>query len=302
MKLSVVIPTYNRLDSLIFCLEKLSQQSLAREFFEIIVVDDGSDKSCQSEVEGFFRQQGVSGLYCRQNNAGPAAARNKGVNLASGEVVLFIGDDMLAADGFLRAHYDFHLLHGEETSALLGQVQWPVVWLKTDFMDWLDKTCFQFDFASLLPGEKADYKHFYTSNISLKKNFLLANGLFNESFPYAAFEDTEFGYRLGKNGLRLIYNPRALVYHYHKLTFGDYLFRMEKAGEGAAILCNLHPELKSEFIVFASWLSYLKYFIKWLISLAGRILKRPRWYYRFRLLNCYSYGYKQKQKNIRHYT
>lgn len=301
MKLSVVIPTYNRLDNLLVCLEALGRQSLPREFFEIIVVDDGSDKSCQKEVEAFFRRQGVFGRYYRQTNAGPAVARNQGVKMASGEAVVFIGDDMVVADGFLSAHYDFHLTHQEETSALLGLVQWPPSWPKTDFVDWLDKTCFQFDFISLSAGQEADYKHFYTSNISLKKSFLLANGLFNESFPYAAFEDTELGYRLQKKGLKLIYDPKALVHHYHKLTFSDYLSRMEKAGASAAILCGLHPEIKSEFMAEKSLPVVLKDLIKRSIALAGQILGRPRWYYKSRLLDSYSYGYQRQQKNIRHH-
>lgn len=297
MKLSVVIPTYNRLDSLTLCLEKLSQQSLSCEFFEIIVVDDGSSVSCQNEVETIFDKYGLTGRYWRQNNAGPAAARNRGVELANGEVVVFIGDDMMGEKDFLQVHYDFHNLYPQDYYAALGRVEWPLDWLKTDFMKWLDETSFQFDFVSLISDNTADYKHFYTSNISLKRNFLLTNGLFNESFPYAAFEDTELGYRLEKMGLKLIYKPQSLVYHYHQLTLDYYLSRMEKAGVSAAVLCGLHPELVKEFVIKKSLAQFFKDFVKKLIYLAAKILKQPQWekyYYRSMLLDRYIYGYKHK--------
>ncbi len=301
MKLSIVIPSYNRLEALLLCLESLSQQSLATNLFEIIIIDDGSDNDQQKLIETLFLKYKLEGYYYRQTNSGPAKARNKGIKMAKNEIILLIGDDMLVETDLLKNHYEFHLTNPESSQALLGRVVWSDKIILNDFMDWLERTSFQFDFKSLTDNKLVDYKHFYTSNISLKKDFLINNGLFNESFPFAAFEDTELGYRLIKKGLKLIYRSQALVYHHHEINFSDYLKRMERAGRSAAILVSLHPDIKKEIAPS----NKLKRKIKSLLCLALRCLnyfwknqKITEFYWRENLLKKYSYGYRQEQKNL----
>jgi len=305
MKLSVIIPSYNRLDNLDLCLEKLSRQTLGRENFEIIIIDDGSDNYEEKIIVSLFDKFNLSGKYFRQEKEGPAAARNRGVKLASGEIILFTGDDMMATENFLQIHYNFHCKYSADNFAMLGRVAWPLEWEITDFMKWLDTTGFQFDFASLKAGEETDFKHFYTSNISLKKEFLVDNGLFNEDFPYAAFEDTELGYRLWKRGLKLIYQPESLVYHYHRLDLGSYSIRTERAGVSAVILSRIHPELEDQILIKTNIKFYFKNIIKLVICLFGKIFRINKWRwhcYSLKILKHYVRGCRKEQKNISNHS
>ena len=91
-RVSVVIPTYNRKDSLLCCLESLRRQTLSLSEFEVIVVDDGSTDATGETLRNStwpFRLQ-----YVFQQNSGPSQARNVGVRNASGEIIAFTEDDV----------------------------------------------------------------------------------------------------------------------------------------------------------------------------------------------------------------
>lgn len=246
MNISVIIPTYNRPDNLKECLANLTAQTLVRKFYEIIVVDDGSSTNLEPLVKQSLENSGVKYFFIKQVNSGPAEARNKGVLAATGEVVLFIGDDIMASDNFLAEHYNFHLKNPNDDMATLGFTTWSKDIKISDFMVWLEASSFQFGYYALKPGQAAGHNYFYTSNISLKKRFMLNYGMFNSAFRYAAFEDVELGYRLIKAGLKLIYNPSAIAYHKHEVNIKDSIKRMEIVGKSAKVFTGLHPELTGE--------------------------------------------------------
>lgn len=246
MNISIIIPTYNRASSLKECLACLKRQTLEKSRYEIIVVDDGSSKNMEYLADEVLENSGVKYIFIRQHNSGPAEARNKGIRASRGEIVLFIGDDIMASKNFLSEHYDFHLKNPSDNMAMLGYTTWSKDIKITDFMVWLEKSGTQFGYDYIKPGQAVDYRYFYTSNISLKKIFMAKNGFFNNSFHFAAFEDSELGYRLIKAGLKLIYNPLAIAYHKHEMTIDGYLKRMEIVGRSAKIFAELHPELKKE--------------------------------------------------------
>src|SRR5436190_19710522 len=87
MFFSVIIPTYNRLDMLLRVLDALAAQAGAPEF-EVIVINDGSTDDTERVVG---QRAGIT--FRTQTNSGPGAARNRGVALAKGKFVVFIGDD-----------------------------------------------------------------------------------------------------------------------------------------------------------------------------------------------------------------
>ena len=87
------------------------------------------------------------------------------------------------------------------------------------------------------------FNFFYTSNVSLPRELLLEAGLFDTSFPHAAWEDIEVAYRLMQRGMRMLYRPEAVARHHHDITFASFRRRQEKAGEAAAIFYRKHPEL-----------------------------------------------------------
>src|SRR5947207_2978022 len=119
--LSVIIPTHNRAALLSECLRALEAQSAPRDAFEVLVLDDGSTDETRRMLEGrpfdlrlrsYFRPHG-----------GANAARNHGAAAAAGRLLLFLGDDMLAAPDLVAAHLGAHARCPEESTGVLGHIE-----------------------------------------------------------------------------------------------------------------------------------------------------------------------------------
>ncbi len=218
MRLSVIIPTHNRAATLARVLAAYREQSEAPD--EILVVDDGSSDATAAEVAAQAPDWGGERLrYLRQPRRGPAAARNLGLRAASGELVLFNDDDVIPTPALAAEHRAYHRRYPEAAAAALGKVEWHPEMRATPFMRWLGERGPMFGFGHFQPGARLDFISFYTCNLSLKREFLLAHGWFDERFPAAAFEDTELSWRLHRSGLVLRYHPAACGWHYQRFSF-----------------------------------------------------------------------------------
>lgn len=227
ISVSVIVPTYSRCNILSKCINSLLLQNVDNISYEIIVVDDGSvDNTKEMVLEYILATKDTSIRYYYQDNKGPATARNLGIRNALGRIVLFIGDDIIASYNMIDEHMKYHGTHIDEKYAVLGYTTWSKDIRITPFMKWLENGGPQFKYWSIRDKENVGYNHFYTSNISMKRDYLLKNGLFDEEFPCAAYEDIELGHRLEKSGLKIVYNEKAIGYHYHKTTLNDAMSRM----------------------------------------------------------------------------
>jgi glycosyltransferase involved in cell wall biosynthesis len=242
---SVVIPVYNSGAVISGCLQSLSCSDFPTDNYEIIVVDDGSSDDTYSIARKLSETSPARIGVLRQIHRGPAAARNTGIRNAGGRIVLFTGADCFAERGLLRNHVGAHELHKKENIAILGYTTWHPALKVSPFMRWLENSGMQFDYGRIGHGEEASYRHFYTSNISLKKNFMLKAGIFDESFVYAAFDDIELGYRLTSSGLKIIYNKTAIVYHLHPTDPLRYSHRQRMAGRSMVLFTRKHPSMAS---------------------------------------------------------
>lgn len=92
MKLSIIIPVYNTEKYLTSCLTSLINQDLATSDYEIIVVNDGSTDASE-EIILKYKNQYSNLVYIKQENQGVSVARNKGLDVAKGEYVLFVDSD-----------------------------------------------------------------------------------------------------------------------------------------------------------------------------------------------------------------
>jgi len=88
-------------------------------------------------------------------------------------------------------------------------------------MRWYGEAGGLFGYRQIQRKREIDYRFFYTANLSMKREFLQSYGNFDENFKMAAYEDIELGFRLSKAGMRILYNPRAVGYHYQFFTFAD---------------------------------------------------------------------------------
>ena len=240
MSFSVVIPTYRRCDTLFTVLDALAAQTTPPPF-EVVVVDDGSNDATPHRLAAYrppfpFR-------FFSQENAGPAAARNHGVREAAGRVVLFLGDDTVPEPGLLAAHAAAHAETRPHRFAVLGYTTWPRDTRVSPFLHHINEYGLQFGYRLIADPDNVPFNFFYTSNVSLPRDLMLAAGLFDTSFPHAAWEDIELAYRLMRRGMRMLYRPAAVARHHHAITFASFRRRQERAGEAAAIFYAKHPEL-----------------------------------------------------------
>ncbi|HEV7240578.1 MAG TPA: glycosyltransferase [Thermoanaerobaculia bacterium] len=237
MYFSVVIPTYNRLDMLVRVLDALEKQVDAPPF-EVIVVNDGS----KDDTERVMSQR--NGIVFRtQANAGPGRARNHGVSLAKGKIVIFIGDDTVPEPRFLFEHARVHREAGDDPMvACLGYTGWPHGERVTAFMDYINDYGLQFGYKLIEDGAVVPFNFFYTSNISIDREVLTAQP-FDTTFPSAAWEDIELAYRLDARGLKIHYNARAVTRHYHPMNVDSFARRQYTVGKSGAIFYQKHPEL-----------------------------------------------------------
>ena len=243
MNVSVVIPTRDRREELLRTLEALRGQRDPGAGFEVVVVDNGSSDGSLEAVQALANGGGAVRVRAiSQPRGGPAAARNAGVAAASGEVILFCGDDTEPADqGLIEAHARLHREAGNPCYGVLGHVAWSDRQEVTPLMDWLGRT-FQFGYANLDPGRIPPRRAFWTAHVSVRKEILERAGGFDTRFPWAAVEDVELGLRLERLGGWLEYHPELLVLHTHPTDLGRSLERSRRLGRSAALLHELHPD------------------------------------------------------------
>jgi len=237
---SVVIPTFERPETLLQVLEALGRQAGAVDF-EVVVVDDGSRDATPARLR--LLSLPYPFRVFRQENSGPAAARNRGVEESRGRSILFLGDDTVPEPDLLAVHAQ---THGEPRSfpvAVLGYTTWPRDRRVSPFLHHINEYGLQFGYGLIEDPEAVPFNFFYTSNISLPRALLRAAGLFDTTFPHAAWEDIEIAYRMMRMGMKILYRPAAVARHYHDITFDSFRRRQEKAGEAAAIFFQKHPEL-----------------------------------------------------------
>ncbi len=245
---TVVIPTYNRRAILRKTLLALMSQTFAPELFEVVVVDDGSSDDTVSMLRQFKAPFALRVVAA--DHAGANAARNLGIQAAQGRVVLITGDDMIPEPSFLEAHATFHERHPGDMDAMLGFIEWSPEIAVTPFMKFIVSAegGQQFAFHEVRRG-KADFRLFYTSNLSVKRDLLLNQPvLFDQDFTYPAYDDVELGYRLSAQGLQLHYNAMAVTCHHHDITLAGFVQRQRKAGHMAVVLARKHPELSQTYL------------------------------------------------------
>jgi GT2 family glycosyltransferase len=246
MRVSVVIPTCNRLHQLGNVVSAVEGQSRPdRVELELVVVDDGSSDGTWDWLEKMSEHPRITAL--RQDNAGPAKARNRGVEAATGDIILFLGDDTVPQPGWLEFHLEEHRLFGSSGPlAVLGYTSFAPD-IDSPFLRFINEYGAQFGYLLIEEPHAVPFNFFYTSNISLPRHELVRLGGFREDFPAAAWEDIEFAYRAVKDGLRIHYQPKARTDHRHCIRPRTFCSRQRTSGRSAAIFAELHPELE-EFL------------------------------------------------------
>jgi glycosyltransferase involved in cell wall biosynthesis len=206
-QISVVVATLNRQRSLVRLLQQLAQQTLSYDEFETIVVDDGSKESVA----------GILGLgttpfsltVLRSDHTGASAARHRGIEQSSGDIIVVLDDDVQIAADFLVGHMEMH--PPGSRNVVLGRIRPDLA---------ADMPLFERFHADVLERFALDVRagrlelcgtHLATGNVSFRRADYFAVGGFDSSLEHS--EDAELGVRLQKAGVTLKFAGQASVIH-----------------------------------------------------------------------------------------
>lgn len=274
MKVSVVIPTFNKAPRLKLMLASAVCQDFDLNEAELLLVDDGSTDETEQVVAEYKDKLNLTLL--QENHGGRSFARNRGIAAASGKIVIFSDDDVIWKDSFLKTHYQMHQLHG--LCVVHGQIRAlpfvkffedPVSGKLYEGMDsrvsltrlrskCISETDISLDFegkvhknSNLSATERMIHSVFTQgisslqwlgctgANFSVSLEDLKTVRGFDEGFGLTwGFEDFELGYRLKELGCEFFYSMEAA--NYHLVHFRETL--EEELKTSFDYFYSLHPE------------------------------------------------------------
>ena len=209
MRVSVVIPTVNRRDSVMRTVSTVLKQDFPADY-EIIVVADGASDDTAEALRKFQAGSPVRVLEFEKNR-GPSAARNAGWCAAAGELVVFLDDDMICTPGLLRAHVAAHRGSGNGEIVGLGAIyvspELPPSLASELFLRELGA---EYQRHREYPEEPWPESAWSFANTSVTRAVLERVGGFDERFRKR--EDRELGVRLLEAGVKQQFVSRAVAY------------------------------------------------------------------------------------------
>ncbi|MEM1451049.1 MAG: glycosyltransferase [Planctomycetota bacterium] len=245
-ELTVLICTYDRLETLKRCLASFEEQSAAGRY-EIVVVNDGSSDGTREWLDG--REHAAPIRVVHQENGGLSAARNAGLDVARGTYVLLVNDDTIADPDLVTEHLAAHAEHGPDR-AVLGTFEQPRAALDNALMRTLEESFLVFCYAGLDPSRLHDWTRFWTCNVSVSRQAIEDVGRFDVAFRHYGCEDTDLAYRLETlRDVRVVFHPAARAEHEHILTFEDLRRRNRTVASAFVRFFRKHPDA----LMHAGW-------------------------------------------------
>ncbi len=227
-RISVVLPTKDRLEYLTQCVESLARQDYPRENWRLIVINDGGQDPSAIITGRFFDSNSATLLSTPAQ--GPAAARNLGARHAEADLVAFLDDDCVLEPGWLR-----------EMATGIWQSPWHACGGQTLnlFPENFSARAYQY-FLEFYRG----YQHLpngdpyllMSNNAIYRRDVFLELGGFADCFPRPGAEDLDLSHRLCARGYRQHYVPEARLRHAHPRTAGRYLRQQFQYGRGYALM------------------------------------------------------------------
>lgn len=228
VNVSVIVPAYNAERCLPDCLVALVAQDYPRDRYEVIVVDDGSTDGTTQVAA----RDGV--IRLRQPHLGPAAARNTGIRLARGDLLLFTDADCAPAPDWISAMVE--TFANPSVAGCKGVYRTSQRSLVARFV----QVEYEEKYAKMQFGRPIDFVDTYSA--AYRKTVLMREGVFDERITAPSVEDIELSFRLAERGHKLWFNPWAVVYHYHPETIGGYLRRKLRYGSWRFRVYQRYPD------------------------------------------------------------
>lgn len=235
---SIIIPTYQRCNSLKRVLTSLTTQTFPHNAYDVIVSIDGSEDGSREMVENFKSPYQLR--YIWATNSGRASACNRGIRQAMGQVVLILDDDMEPSPSLVEAHYSVHSIRTKV--GVIGAAPIKVDESSTPITRYIAS-----EFNSRLlkmadPNYHFKLWDFYGGNFSIRRETLLEAGEFNNMFKIYGYEDIELAYRLLKSGVSIVFDPDAICTQNYEENFIGLARKTITSGKTSVFVVSMHPE------------------------------------------------------------
>ncbi|NJX14995.1 glycosyltransferase [Tamlana crocina] len=236
LQFSFIIPVYNRPDEI----QELLQSFEALEDstgYEIVIVEDGSEKSSKSVVDRFSETLNIS--YFFKENSGPGDSRNFGMKHAKGNYFIILDSDCILPKQYLNEvkkslQTDYVDCFGGPDAAhpSFTNLQKAINFSMTSFIT-----------TGGIRGRKNSVDKFQPRSFNMglsKKAFEASNG-FGRIHPG---EDPDLSIRLWNLGFKTKLIPEAFVYHKRRISWSTFYKQVHKFGLVRPILNSWHPSTK----------------------------------------------------------
>jgi len=238
IEVSIVIPTFNRQESLVRTLDSLFNQTCPQENFEIIIVDDGSTDDTKKLIHE-IKKSHQNLCYLKQKNKGAASARNLGIFNAKGDIIGFTDDDCILSSTWVELAIES--FKDIEFCGIQG-ITLPEKEIKIQ-----NKIFYYSDVVTHTGKEK--YDTYPTCNIFYRKKNLIQVSGFDEKMGSIS-EDDDLAFRLIKKGYKIHLNQNMIVYHEVRyLNIIKYAFKRLKRNESIPLFFKKHPEFRDRLFL-----------------------------------------------------
>jgi len=233
MRATIQLCTYNRAALLERVLDACFEQTAAPDTYEVVLVNDGSTDATAEVIARARTRATCAFEVIDQVNSGLAKGRNAGIARARGERIIFTDDDVLPLPNLVEEHLRSHDAH--PTAVVRGAA------INVESFDDLPPPIWNIRHYS--------GNFFWTTNVSVPLATIRAIGGFNESFSEYGWEDIDVGLRLRFGGVRAVFNPKALAYHYKPRPRSgnvEKMVRQARAQARTAVqLARIHPHWRT---------------------------------------------------------
>ena len=199
---SIIIPAYNAESTLHKCLSCIQKQSFEKDQYEVIIVDNNSDDNSKHIINQF------PFIYTFEKKRSSYAARNKGLEIANGEYIVFTDSDCFPDQDWLLHIYN--CIHSMQHNIIAGAIEWEVI-DNNNVYEYYDKQNFlnQEEYAKIGFGA--------TANLTVHNDIIKHTDGFNSNLISGG--DNEFCKRLINAGHKMVYCPDAIIYHKCRSSF-----------------------------------------------------------------------------------
>jgi glycosyltransferase involved in cell wall biosynthesis len=238
MRFSIIVPTYNRQRILRRCLKAVTSQEYPD--YEVIVVDDASGDGTREMVE---REYPDVRYFQQKTNQGPAAARNRGIQEAHGEIIAFTDDDCLPPANWLSVLSAGFKVYPQAGAVGGLQEPPPEIWsqnLLARYERYRTRQVYQLG-SEVKIGWPVPVG---TNNLAIKKEILMQLGGFDDDFPVASGEDADLLHRLAAMDYPTVCLPLSVAHH-QTYTWPSFIQQQFRRGVGATYFLAKRGLLRS---------------------------------------------------------